>query len=130
MKILFCFSSIFLLVHNFFQMHHGNIMDLFLLIICGIFATATVFIACELSQRLIDAFDKIHLNIDRCAWYLFPKEIKRILPIVIVYAQEPVSLECFGSLICNRDVFKNVIHRAFTCFMLLRQFSYIAPPNF
>lgn len=105
-------------------------MDLFLLIICGIFATATVFIACELSQRLIDAFDKIHLNIDRCAWYLFPKEIKRILPIVIVYAQEPVSLECFGSLICNRDVFKNVIHRAFTCFMLLRQFSYIAPPNF
>lgn len=90
-------------------------MDLLLLIICGIFATATVFIACEISQRLIDAFDDIDSTIERFDWYLFPVEIQRMLPMIIMYAQDPVSLECFGSIICTREVFKSVRICCYCC---------------
>ena len=89
-------------------MHHGNIMPLLLTILNGFIAFATVFIACELGQRMNNAFDGIDLTIDHFKWYLFPIEIKRVLPMIIVAAQQPVSLECFGSIICTRDVFKNV----------------------
>lgn len=67
-----------------------------------------VFIACELGQRITDAFDGIDCTIDQLDWYLFPIEIKRVLPIIIVSAQQPVSVGCFGSIICIRVVFKNV----------------------
>lgn len=89
-------------------MHHGNIMDLSLLIICGVFALSTVFIACELSHQLIETFEKIEFTIEQFVWYEFPNEIKRLLPMIIAYAQEPVSLQCFGSIYCSREVFKHV----------------------
>lgn len=83
-------------------------MPLLLLIFSGIFALTLVFIACELGQRLNNAFDRINLTIDRFNWYLFPNEVKCMLPMIIVLAQQPVSLECYGSIVCTRDVFKDV----------------------
>lgn len=83
-------------------------MPLLVLIINGFFAFNTVFIACELGQRLSDAFDKIDVNMNHFDWYLFPIEIKRMLPTIYSYAQQPVLLECFGSIVCSREVFKNV----------------------
>ena len=89
-------------------MHHKNIMPLLLLIINGIIAFAMVFIACEIGQRMNDAFDKIDFTIDQSDWYLFPIGVQRMLPTIIAVAQQPVSLECFGSITCTREVFKNV----------------------
>lgn len=59
-------------------------------------------------QRLTDEFDEIKLTIDKFKWYLLPIEIKRMLPMIKANAQEPVPLECFGSIVCIREVFKNV----------------------
>lgn len=86
-------------------------MPVLLLFVMGIFALALVFIICELGQRMSDTFDEIDSTLDKSDWYLFPIEIKRMLPMIIANAQEPVSLECFGSIICSRNTFKNV-----TCF--------------
>lgn len=83
-------------------------MPVLLPVISGILALALVFIACEIGQRLNDAFDEINSTIIQFKWYLFPLEIKKVLPIIIGGAQQPVSLECFGSITCTREVFKQV----------------------
>ena len=83
-------------------------MPLLVLILSGVIAFATVFIACEIGQRMSDAFDGIHFTIDQFEWYLFPIEIQRMLLTIIAVAQQPVPLECFGSTTCTRVVFKNV----------------------
>lgn len=77
----------------------------------GIFALATVFAACELGQRITDAFDEVNFTFVQFDWYLFPTEIKRMLPVIIANAQQPYEMECFGSITCSRDVFKNVRFR-------------------
>lgn len=83
-------------------------MPLFLLILSGTFGLAAVFIACELAHRLTDAFNGIGHTADQLDWYLFPIEVKRMLPMVIVIAKQPVTIACFGNIICSREVFKNV----------------------
>lgn len=93
---------------SYLQMHHGNVMPLLLLILDGIFAFTTVLIACELGHRMNSSFERIVFTIEQLDWYLFPIEVQRMLPMIIAIAQQPVTLECFGSIMCNREVFKNV----------------------
>lgn len=83
-------------------------MAILLLIVTGTIALALVFIVCEIGQRLNDAFEKTSFTIDQLDWYLFPSEVQCLLPMIIAIAQQPAPLECFGSMACNRDVFKNV----------------------
>lgn len=83
-------------------------MILWLPVFNAIIGFATAFIACELGQRMTDAFNQVNSAVGKSDWYLFPMEIKRMLPMVIAIAQQPVSMECFGSIKCARDCFKNV----------------------
>lgn len=102
------FSSIFPMSFRF-QLHHGNDIPMMLnSIFNGICGIVTVFIICELCQRMADGFVKIEITIEQFHWYLFPIEIQRMLPVIIAVAQQPVTLECFGSIACTRDVFKDV----------------------
>lgn len=81
------------------------------LLACGFNAADTlfeVFIACELSQRLGNAFTDIYELIDQFQWYRFPTKVRRILPMALGFVQQPVSLECFGTFVCCRDAFKRV----------------------
>lgn len=125
-------------------MQHANKLDLWLPIVNGFIGLILAFISCELGHRMTDAFVQINYSVDRFRWYLLPIEIKRMLPMVIRSAQEPISLECFGTTTCTRDVFKSVgisniksiekrvdvliflisfqiVHTAFSCFMVLRE---------
>lgn len=95
---------------------------------CNTFTT--VFIACELCQRMRDAFDEISDLIDRFHWYRFPSKMKRNLRTALIIAQKPVSVECFGSFSCCRESLKNVkmksnnfipIHAFFNCFVPFSQ---------
>lgn len=91
-----------------FQMKHGNVVPGLVSIFCGLMALFLVFINCELGQRITDAYERVSIAIEHSDWYLFPNGIQRILPMIIANAQHPVELECFGSIKCNRDVYKNV----------------------
>lgn len=91
-----------------FQLHRGDIMILLVPVINGIIGLILAFIACEIGQRTGNAFDKIDFTIKQFDWYLFPIEIKQMLPMIIAVAHQPVSLECFGSITCTKEVFKNV----------------------
>lgn len=94
-------------IHRF-QLHHGNILPLLIVLLNGLFAFVTVFIACELGQRMSDAFEQIDITIGQLHWYLYPFGIQQMLPTIIVNAHQPISLECFGGIACTRDIFKNV----------------------
>lgn len=83
-------------------------MSLLLLILCGIIGFTLLFVACELSHRMTCAFDTVNVYIEQLNWYLFPIEVKRMLPMIIATAQEKVALECFGSISCTRGVLKSV----------------------
>lgn len=72
------------------------------------YAFGTLFVACELGQRASNAFDEINDVIGQFDWYLFPDELKKILPIIMQFAQRPVDVEFFGSISCSREVFKRV----------------------
>lgn len=74
----------------------------------GLIGLILVFIASELGQRMNDAFEEIGTDLDELDWYLFPIEIKRMLPRIIANAQQPVTLECFGSIACTREIFRKV----------------------
>lgn len=83
-------------------------MPLFLLIFSGIFGLAAVFIVCELAQRLTDEFNGISYTTSQLDWYLFQIEVKRMLPMIIAIAKQPITIACFENIICTREVFKNV----------------------
>lgn len=83
-------------------------MPLLLLIVNGINGLSTVFFACEVGQRMTDSFEKINFTMELVDWYLFPNDIKRMFPMILAISQQPVSLECFGSIVCGREVFKKV----------------------
>lgn len=72
------------------------------------YAFGVVFVACEVGQRISNEFSEINDVIERFDWYLFPDELKKILPIVMNLAQRPVCIDFFGSIACSRDVFKKV----------------------
>lgn len=41
-------------------------------------------------------------------WYRFPIKLQKMLPIILIDAQQLVALDCFGSITCSREVFKQV----------------------
>lgn len=58
------------------------------------YAFGVLFVSCE----LIDQFN----------WYRLPAEIQQMLPLIINFAQLPVDIKCFGSVACDREMFKYV----------------------
>lgn len=63
---------------------------------------------CEVNQRTHDACIEIGDEIDQINWYLFSQKLQRMLPIIIIVAQQSVAIRCFGSIQCNREVLKKV----------------------
>lgn len=59
-------------------------------------------IVCETAQQLTDAFEKIWNQIDRFDWHLYPYALLRMLPTIMNFAQQPVDIEFFGGIACNR----------------------------
>lgn len=72
------------------------------------YAFGIVFAVCELGERASGAFVEVNEIIEELNWYLFPRKIQRILPIILVLSQQPVSYECFASVLCNRAAFESV----------------------
>lgn len=67
-----------------------------------------VFILCEIGQRLTDAIYAIVYEFEQLKWYLLPIKIQRILPIILMNAQKPMTMGCFGIVVGDRNQFKQV----------------------
>lgn len=74
----------------------------------SLYGFGAVFITCELCQRKTNSYEEFNDIIDQFKWYLFPTKIQQILPTILLEVQQPVHIECFGSIACNRETFKRV----------------------
>lgn len=84
-----------------------------------VWTLALVFIPCEIGERVRTEFMKLNFTVSQFDWHLFPYEIQKILPIIILNAQQPVLIEWFGSISCVRDVFKKVCTILFDDLLIL-----------
>lgn len=71
-------------------------------------AFGAIFIATELCERVNESYDEINYVVNQFDWYLFPIEIQKMLPTIIINTQKPIIFECFGSIRFSRETFKNV----------------------
>lgn len=67
-----------------------------------------VFVCCEFGHKLSYAFEEIDHVITQLDWYKFPLQLEKLLPILVVCAQQPADLRVFGSVSCAREDFKTV----------------------
>lgn len=98
-------------------------MELLATIFFTSYSFGAVFVICELCQRTTNGCEKFDDTIGQLKWYLLPAKLQRILPTVIMYVQEPISVECFGSIACDRETFKRVVHGGFSYFMVFREIN-------
>lgn len=74
-------------------------------------AFTLVSLSCELSARMSNEFDEIAVRIYQFKWYLFPIEMRQMLPTIMLSAQQWVGFSCFGSIPCDRETFKKVNYK-------------------
>lgn len=67
-----------------------------------------MFIVCNFGEILTNRFGEVDNTIYGCDWYEFPYEIQRVLPIIMMGAQQSVIIEGFANLTCSREAFKKV----------------------
>lgn len=82
---------------------------LFEAVFCGFLAIALVFIVCDFGQQFSNAFDNFNSKLVQLEWYSLPIDIQQMLSIIIINAQQPIVISCFGNIICGRETFKKVI---------------------
>lgn len=68
----------------------------------------TVFLTCEMGQNVSNQFNKFGDKVGTCDWYLLLRKLQQMFVIVMINAQEPVSIRGFGNVECTRDSFKRV----------------------
>lgn len=66
------------------------------------------FITNEIGERLTTQFNAINKEINRCDWYLYPIEIQRMLPTIMINAQKASPFECLKIISCSRKQLKQV----------------------
>lgn len=85
-----------------------GLMALVLAIADALVAISSLFVACELGQRVSDAFQEISDIVDEFNWYRFPNELNRLLPVIMAVVQKPVEVDVFGKITCCRYILKTV----------------------
>lgn len=71
-------------------------------------AFGLLFFSCEIGQRFTSKFDTLNCVFNQFKWYTFPIEVQRMLPMIIRNAQQPVTIRCFGRVMCLRESFRKV----------------------
>lgn len=103
-----------LIVFNFQSQATVNFGALIALIGQTVWCFIFIFIYCELGQRVNEAFDESYDTILQFNLYSFPMEIQRMLPIIILNAQQSVEIRGYGDFSCTRERFKSVSRIVFS----------------
>lgn len=83
-------------------------MLVILLITDSTWGIVAVLICCELCQRAVNAFEDIGNDFAKLNWYLYPNDIRKIFLQIETNIHELPKFQCFGSISCERVVFKEV----------------------
>lgn len=68
----------------------------------------TVGLACEMGERVCGMFSAVDETMDEIDWYLYPIEVQRMLPAIMIVAQKSIYVEFFGSITASRETFQQV----------------------
>lgn len=86
----------------------------------------TVFIVCELGQRVTDIFESFSMELEQCVWYLPPIKMQRMYLIFLAHTQQTPNIQGYGNITCTRDTFERVIVLPFTITIFLILFSSVS----
>lgn len=78
------------------------------IVVCETGIIITLYLPCEIGQRLTNAFNEITDQFERLHWNLFPIGIQRLLPTIIINTHVPIVINCFGVFDGSREQFKKV----------------------
>lgn len=99
-----------------FQTHNDGIPVMLLqAVFYGFCAIALVGVVCEVGQQFSNSFTELEVLIGQIHWYTYPYKVQRMLPMIIVNAQQPIAIKCFGSVYCERATFKQVGCKCIKC---------------
>lgn len=69
---------------------------------------AFIFIFCYFGQSIRGQFNQLNDVIYEFEWYLYPVEIQRMIPTILIATQNTPSLKGFGNVNCTHETFKKV----------------------
>lgn len=67
-----------------------------------------MFLICYFGDEVRIHFSSINESLQSCAWYAFPLEMQKCIPITMQMAQKAVYVGNFGEIHCTREIFKKV----------------------
>lgn len=74
----------------------------------GCIVLSLLFFTCEIGQQITDKFEEISYEFNQLDWYLFPIKVQQMLPTIMINAQEPFIIGCYGIFFNSREQFKLV----------------------
>lgn len=98
--------STLLVIH--LETDNMNLTSLISELLCMAYAFGQMFLFCEMGENLNNQFSRVSDAIYSSSWYMFPRDLQRIIPTVMMAAQRPVTLQGFANLRCTRQAFKKV----------------------
>lgn len=63
---------------------------------------------CEMGQQVTNSFGKIENTLTQMDWHLFPIETQRMMPMLLMVAQQPLEFMGYGNFSATRDIMKKV----------------------
>lgn len=77
---------------------------------------------CVFGDETTTKFEKVYGSICKCAWYEFPMETQKVLPLMLRIAQQPVHLRGYMNVRCTREFMKAVsdLTLVFWCFLMIQ----------
>lgn len=84
-----------------------------------------VFFLCEFGEFVSDRFSECYNVIYEYHWYLCTTEVQRLIPIILIGTQYPITIRGFGNISCDRYSFKRVtnIYKPFYFKMNVKRYT-------
>lgn len=75
----------------------------------ALWTSLIVFVFTEIGEPVTNEFELFDLELRNCNWYLFSKEMRRMLIVLMVNAQKQTVIYGYGNIFCVRQVFRKVL---------------------
>lgn len=86
----------------------ASIDEILNLTIKGSYSLNMLLLFCEFGEQMSERFEEIYDLSCRMDWYLFPTDVQRMMPMILMGTQKPVVINGYGNVACTRLTFKTV----------------------
>lgn len=83
-----------------------------IVLLFGVLVWTIIFtvLLCESGARMTNQFDEFSEELSRCDWYAVSIKMQRLYMIFFSDTQNPIKLESYANVTCERETTKTVIH--------------------